>query len=251
MKRFLIIVAALAIAVPALAFGRETSAWMQRANILYELGEFDSAAIYYDRIVESGVNNSAVFFNLGNSYYRQGKIGWAILNYEKARILSPNDPDILANLRFANLNTQDRTPEPQRGFVETILWRLHTLFSLNQQVWIVLGLIGLLSVFFSLALFASRNIRLWLIYVSSLLFIFLAAVGLSAGYKIYQAESTSYAIVLEKAVDAKNQPNGTTVLFTAHEGTKFRLRKNLDNWYLVSLPNGVSGWVDGAVLGKI
>jgi len=42
-----------------------------------------------------------VYYNLGNACFRQGKLGFAILNYEQARRLAPRDPDILANLRFA------------------------------------------------------------------------------------------------------------------------------------------------------
>jgi hypothetical protein len=40
-------------------------------------------------------------------------------------------------------------------------------------------------------------------------------------------------------------------LFTAHEGTKFRVRKRSDTWWLVSLPNGVSGWVKSDALETI
>jgi hypothetical protein len=38
-------------------------------------------------------------YNLGNSYARAGKPGLAVLNYERARLLAPTDPDIEANLR--------------------------------------------------------------------------------------------------------------------------------------------------------
>ena len=39
-------------------------------------------------------------FNLANAYARDGRPGMAVLNYERARLLAPNDPDIRANLRF-------------------------------------------------------------------------------------------------------------------------------------------------------
>ena len=44
--------------------------------------------------------SAAGLYNLGNSYSRAGKPGMAILNYERAALLAPNDPDIEANLRF-------------------------------------------------------------------------------------------------------------------------------------------------------
>src|SRR5271154_5442171 len=44
--------------------------------------------------------SAATLYNLANSYARAGKPGMAVLNYERARLLAPNDPDIEANLRF-------------------------------------------------------------------------------------------------------------------------------------------------------
>ncbi len=44
--------------------------------------------------------SAAGLYNLANSYARAGKPGMAVLNYERARLLSPNDPDVEANLRF-------------------------------------------------------------------------------------------------------------------------------------------------------
>lgn len=37
-------------------------------------------------------------YNLANSYARAGKPGMAVLNYERAALLAPNDADIQANL---------------------------------------------------------------------------------------------------------------------------------------------------------
>lgn len=225
--------------------------WFSKANGLYEEKQYDSAVVYYNKILEAGTQNSDVFYNLGNAYFRLHKLGQAILNYEKARKLSPTDQDILANIRFAQLNIIDRVPEPQRSFFETILWHLHTLFTHNTQIWILLACILFLCLSFALGLFASHNIRLWLIYTAGLCIILSVMLGISIGIKIYDSEKKHYGIVLEKTVDAKNQPAGTKVLFTVHEGTKFQIKKSVDNWIFVTLPNGVSGWVEDDALGRI
>ena len=39
-------------------------------------------------------------YNLANSYARAGKPGLAVLNYERAALLAPYDPDIAANLEY-------------------------------------------------------------------------------------------------------------------------------------------------------
>jgi tetratricopeptide (TPR) repeat protein len=225
--------------------------WFEKANTLYEQQNYDSAQIYYEKILSSGTNNSAVCFNLGNTYFRLKKIGLAMLFFEKALRLSPNDPDIIANIKFAQSAIVDRLPTPEQSFIEVVLVRLHNLFSLNAQLWVIFAILLILGIFFSLGIFASSNVRLWIIYLSSILIIVLAGFGISAGLKIYSHEKMPYAIVLSPSVEAKNQPNGNKVLFTVHEGTKFRVRKQVGEWSLVNLPTGVSGWVLSSSLGSI
>jgi hypothetical protein len=43
--------------------------------------------------------SAPALYNLGNSYARGGRPALAVLNYERARLLAPLDPDIRANLR--------------------------------------------------------------------------------------------------------------------------------------------------------
>src|ERR1700750_2430105 len=61
-------------------------------------------------------------YNLANSYSRAGKPGLAVLNYERAALLAPDDPDIEANLDYvrgkAGLPTVTHTRFA--GFVRSI-----------------------------------------------------------------------------------------------------------------------------------
>ncbi|MBN1575717.1 MAG: tetratricopeptide repeat protein [Chitinispirillaceae bacterium] len=233
------------------ARGAPVEHWFEQANRAYADGRFDSAAAYYERIIESGMENAAVLYNYGNVLYRLKKMGPARLAYEQASRLNPNDPDIAANIRFIQSNIVDRVSEPERGFLDTVLWKLHILVPLKQQLWIALALLSIISFCIGWSFFASRNLRLWLVYLSILFGLLLSFLGGSIGVKIYESEKIAYAIVVVPSIDAKNEPEGSTVLFTAHEGTKFRIRKTMNDWALVSLPNGVSGWVERKVLGTI
>src|SRR4051812_26061553 len=53
-------------------------------------------------------------YNLANSYARAGKPGLAVLNYERATLLAPNDPDIRANLDYVRATAQVPTDPPTR-----------------------------------------------------------------------------------------------------------------------------------------
>src|ERR1700734_1939106 len=44
--------------------------------------------------------SAAGLYNLANSYARAGKPGLAVLNYERAALLAPDDADINANLEY-------------------------------------------------------------------------------------------------------------------------------------------------------
>lgn len=225
--------------------------WFDKANQYYINEQFDSATVYYEKIVESGISNYAVFYNLGNTCFRLKKLGLARLYYEKAAKLNPKDADISANIRYIKANIVDKVPEQELGFLENIFWQLHIAFPLTSQLWILCTLLFIISILLSTCLFISGNSRLWVLYLTVLLFLVLSLTGFSAGYKIYELEKVNYAILLSTSSDARNEPKGGKILFTAHEGTKFRIRKTSGSWSLVSLPNGVSGWIESKVLGKI
>jgi tetratricopeptide (TPR) repeat protein len=228
-----------------------TGLWFEQANRFYTAQQFDSAAAYYEKIVSSGISSPAVYFNLGDAYYRLKKLGLSRLYFEKAAVLDPADADIQANIKYVASTITDRTPEPPRGFVEAVLQRLHILMPLRVQLWFCCALLFVISLLAAAALFIKGNRRLWLIYVSVLLGIVVFFSAVSMGLKIYDAEQTAYAVLLDGAVDAKNEPEGSKILFTVHEGTKVQIRKAVEGWSLVSLPNGVSGWVENKSLGKI
>ena len=226
--------------------------WFAQANTYYEQQNYDSAVVMYEKIVATGLRNSDVYFNLGNAYFRLKRPGLALLNFEKAHRFSPNDRVVQANINFVNSQIVDRIAKPQPSFVEFVLDKAHNLFDLNIQLWIMLGLLFILAGCVSTLFFSqSRMKRLWLSYISVVLAAITVLFGLSAGIKMYRLETVREAIVCIPVVDAKNQPGGSKVLFTVHEGTKVTMGAEDAGWVLISLPNGVTGWVRGEVLGRI
>ena len=221
-KKLLRIIPVFIILIMSNSLSAPVDLWFEKANTYYENKTYDSAVTYYEKILESGFRSSDVYYNLGNAYFRLNKLGPAILHFEKARKLAPTDSDIITNTRFAQLNIVDRVPERQRSFLDTIMWRLHMLFSLNAQLWLLLACLMILSLSFAFGLFASHNIRLWLTYLASICIIFSTFLGVSVGIKIYDAEKKEFAVVLDKTVDAKNQPDGKKIRGNKIPGTKNR-----------------------------
>lgn len=105
------------------------------ANRQYQAGDYAGAAASYEQILAADGPRAAVLYNLGNSYQHLGKYGPAILAYERARLLTPRDPDLSANLALAR-KAATAFEEPARNpRLEAAL----TYLSRNEWSWLVAG----------------------------------------------------------------------------------------------------------------
>ncbi len=77
------------------------------ANRAYEQGKFSESASGYEQLLKDGARSSAIYFNLGNAWFRSGHPGKAIAHYRMAERLSPRDIDVRANLDFARRASQE------------------------------------------------------------------------------------------------------------------------------------------------
>src|SRR6476660_2313963 len=100
-------------------------------TFLHALEVFDSAkvsagysasAALLESLLADGLQNGAVYYNLGNAYFRAGEHGRAIAAYRKAKVYRPRDPYLEANLRQTLSVTPGRLTEPPPAW-----WR-HVLF---------------------------------------------------------------------------------------------------------------------------
>lgn len=105
------------------------------ANRKFAAGDFAGAAETYERLLDQEGPRAAVFYNLGNSYQKLGKFGPAILAYERARLITPRDPDLRANLALAR-KAAAAFEEP--GMDPRLHAVLHFL-SRNEWSWLVVG----------------------------------------------------------------------------------------------------------------
>ncbi len=105
------------------------------ANRKFDTGDFAGAAAGYEAVLAAGGPRAAVLYNLGNSYQKLGQYGPAILAYERARLLTPRAPDLLANLAAARKTAaafEEPGPHPR---VAAAL----NYFSRNEWSWLVAG----------------------------------------------------------------------------------------------------------------
>ena len=100
MKFTLIILVACLAAFPAVAAAGQTpDSLFSRGCDLYEAGEFTSALDAFESAGRGGIENAALYYNLGNTYYRLDSQGRAVANYRRAQMLDPRGDDIEAPLK--------------------------------------------------------------------------------------------------------------------------------------------------------
>lgn len=220
------------------------------ANSLYKSNQFEQAAAVYEKILMQGYRTPEVYYNLGNSYFKLHNTGKAILNFERAHKLAPDDEDITHNLKLAQLKTVDKfIPVPQLAIVTQ--WN-SLLSSQSSKGWSIFALtfIWIALIVFAVYLFIARK---GLVLFLGSLFLILSMASLSLAVKQSNAEeNSSLAILLVENVNVKSAPdaNGTD-LFTIHEGLKLELCDQVGNWTKIRLADGKVGWIEKNLFEKI
>lgn len=218
----------------------------KKANDYFNNGEYELSRQLYESLLDSGYHESEIYYNLANSYFRLNNIPAAILNYERAKRLKPNDDDIDFNLKLANLKIVDKFEPVPKLFI--FIWLDYIMNFLYSGVWaniIIISIWVFLASLFVLIINFAPKFRLWFLF---LLFSSLIIAGISSvfAYKAYQNEqSKNKAIIFTPSVYVKSAPDpGSTDLFILHEGTKIHIMDAIDDWIQIKVENGDIGWIN-------
>jgi hypothetical protein len=244
MRTKILILALLALSLFRVEAGADietASALFKKGNQSYEEGKFEQAIEEYEEILNLGIRDFRVFYNLGNAHFRQKQLGKAILNYRRALALRPRDEDAQANLSYIKLYTLDKIEEQKINPLSTMLHSFLNLWSVDEFA-VLTSVFYTLSMFFGILMLfrgPKRYLRLGFVAVLVLMVIF----GSSLLAKIYY-ESVDHGVVIAAQVQIRSGPGDDYVLqVTGHEGLEFQLDGESEGWYRISLPNGIRGWI--------
>jgi len=215
----------------------------QRAGAAYEAGRFAESAGLYARSMESSGISAPGAYNLGNAYFRMGRVGMAVIWYERSRRLDPRDGDTRYNLEVIRAGGRDA----EAGFGET----LDRLVTPAELPWIFTVLCWILLVVAGLALWRGlpwRRVRATVV-ISALLLTVVAA------WWIYRARDLGAprAVVVAPQAEVRSGPGDQfTVGYTIPEGRRALVLNNRPGWTEIAVPGeSLKGWVREDLLGRI
>jgi len=207
-----------------------------KANKFYYEGRYNDAIEEYRRLLELGEEGwGEAHFNLGNAYFRAGKLGRALFHYKKSSEVLPRDGDVKYNLGYSRSKTKDKIEA--HSFLD-----LKELFPLNEKevtvlllsFWVLFWLGSLLYLFFKYESFKwVRNL--------SFFFVLLFAVPFLKN-SFWDRE---YGVVTaSKASVFSGIGRDNVKLFVLHEGAEVYLEdKSEKDWVRIEIDKNKRGWM--------
>lgn len=234
-------------------FAQTSDELMKSGNKFYQERNYQSAIESYQKILGQGFESGALYYNLGNAYFKIGKVGYAIFSYEKGLKLEPNDEDLLYNLKIANSRTVDKITELPKLFL--VSWWEGLVTSLNVSDWSLVVMIVFWILLISIAIYylarrANLNRMAFLTSSISLAVLIVVAVLLFA--RVNREAATNFGILLEPTYSVKVSPDAkSNDAFVVHEGIKFSIDDHVGNWMKIRLIDGKVGWIQKSAFGQI
>ncbi len=228
----------------------QTQASNAEAENAYNRKQYDKAAELFEQQVahhkQQGKQAAMLYYNLGNAYYRSGKIANAVLNYERALRLDPSNNLIRNNIAFANTRIEDKQMQkPQLIFT----WWINAISNmLTANGWATWAIVTFLLLLASVGLFLfAKQIRMRQIFFYSgiALLCFCVVFNVFAYWQKQQSIANNQAIVMSPTLTVRTTPDeSSSEIVMLHAGSKLVILQTQGNWYRIEAPNGDKGWVN-------
>ncbi|MGE0267743.1 MAG: SH3 domain-containing protein [Candidatus Omnitrophota bacterium] len=217
-------------------------------NQAYKEGNYEKAIEDYQSIIQGQIESGQVYYNLGNAYFKSGKLGYAVLNYQRAKRLIPRDSDLIFNLDYAQSLIRKTNSEEKGNFLDVLIQGHINFYTVDEMVLIMTVLTALVSFFHLLSKFCK-----WKNFVSKgirgtlLILVLVNAAGL-----YFKISIQSNLAIMVRPAKANFEPNKTAVShFELSEGVPIKVVQEKDGWIKIRRADGRFGWVEKTSLEKI
>ncbi|MBR5532814.1 MAG: tetratricopeptide repeat protein [Bacteroidales bacterium] len=227
-----------------------TAQSLQEAEDAYSKENYPASVEIYEALVDSVGVSPEIYYNLGNSYYKLKNYPKAIINYERALLLSPGDEDVKFNLDMARANIVDKIDVVDRSFIS--IWFESIRNRASSDSWAVIAIVSfilfLIGIFFYI--FSKHIILKKIGFFGGAILLLISIYANVVSYKQQQKIlERNTAIIISPSVTIKSSPSESgTELFILHEGTKVRVTDKVGEWSEIKIDDGNSGWIKASAM---
>ena len=238
--------------VVSCSYSMDSHKLFQEANDLFINKKYNKSIELYEKIIFSEQENSTVYYNLGNAYYRLGDIGHAIWAYKHANRFSPRDKDIIHNLKIAEAKKIDRINSPPLFILHDFYRKIKSSMTMFELILVGGILFFIFSVLWIKQNFSRKRNVLSKSIFQILLTIIITVHAVILDMAFERKRINNEAIIVGKS-DAQSGPflGDSKVLFQINEGSVVEVLEEKNNWSEIILIDGKKGWVFSNALRKM
>ena len=225
------------------AFSINVDSVFVSANNFYEKSDFLNAINEYKKIIDSEIPNSVLYYNIGNSYFKLNELGYSRLYYEKAKLLTPNDVDLIHNLEILENRLIDDIPKLSSFFLIDIFKKISQ--TLTSSTWSLLTLIFTYTSVILICVIMLHKSKKYRKFALNLFLLSFPALVISVVFLLSNIiNNKEHGILITTNSYIKTAPSSNSEnAFIINEGAKFELIDNVDKWSRIQLEDGNNGWI--------
>jgi len=225
-------------------FSKDFDENFYKANNYYNNSKYLESINIYESILAEGWESSNLYYNLGNSYFRQNQIGQSIWAYNKALKMDPRNEDLIKNLSIAEAKIKDRIILPDEFYFVKVYGNFKSRYTLKE--WLLAGGIIVLFTVVSFLISEFQILNNWkIVRVVKILMLLTVMIHLVTLDKFFDDNDNKLGIIIDNQVKAYSGPfyGDNSVLFNINEGAEVMIKQNQKNWTEIILLDGKRGWI--------
>jgi tetratricopeptide (TPR) repeat protein len=226
------------------SFLQSSAVSFSEANQLYGKGKFQEAKIQYEQLIKDGNTSWALYYNVGNCYYKTGDYASAILNFEKALRLQPGNENIEFNIRMAQLMIKDKKNELSETALLRAFNTIKRIFSADGWAWLSITFFTLSFISFLLIYLIPSASFKRVLFLLTFFWIFPGLISVLLAQWQYTDFHKKEGIVMPYEINVVSEPNkASTILFMLHSGSKVEIIQANKDWLNIKYDDDKQGWI--------
>lgn len=253
------VVVAISLVAPA-----ANASLISRADSAYNESNYREALSLYREAASTQGTSSELLYNIGNTQFRLGNIGQAVLSYERALRIDPSNKEARTNLDFVK-RTITGLPDDGSTFLSNLHNGIMAKASPDGWAWIAFALFTLTLSCAALYMFSSnvmaRKFGFFGGFVVLILFIYTSVIAWQASHAIDDHETVVVTAPNARLTTTPGKSNKDTSSksVAVPEGTCLQVVDSVSTnddplspmWYNIRLSNSTEAWISSSEVERV